>query len=28
VHEIKGAAHMLQEDRGEEVARLILDFAR
>jgi haloalkane dehalogenase len=28
VHEITGAAHMLQEDRGDEIARLILDFAR
>ena len=28
VHELTGASHMLQEDRGEEIARLILDFAR
>jgi haloalkane dehalogenase len=28
VHELSGASHMLQEDRGEEIARLILDFAR
>ena len=28
VHELAGASHMLQEDRGEEIARLILDFAR
>ena len=27
VHELAGASHMLQEDRGEEIARLILDFA-
>ncbi len=28
VNEIAGASHMLQEDRGEEIARLILDFAQ
>jgi haloalkane dehalogenase len=28
VHELAGASHMLQEDRGEEIARLILEFAR
>jgi haloalkane dehalogenase len=27
VHELSGAGHMLQEDRGEDIARLILDFA-
>ncbi len=27
VHELSGASHMLQEDAGEEIARLILDFA-
>ena len=27
VHEIKGAAHMLQEDRGPEIAELILGWA-
>ena len=27
VHELGGASHMLQEDRGEEIARLILEFA-
>jgi haloalkane dehalogenase len=27
VHELAGASHMLQEDAGEEIARLILDFA-
>ena len=28
VNELAGASHMLQEDKGEEIARLILDFAR
>jgi haloalkane dehalogenase len=28
VHELAGASHMVQEDSGEEIARLILDFAR
>jgi haloalkane dehalogenase len=27
VHELTGASHMLQEDRGEDIARLILEFA-
>jgi haloalkane dehalogenase len=27
VHELTGASHMLQEDAGEEIARLILEFA-
>jgi len=27
VHELAGASHMLQEDAGEEIARLILEFA-
>jgi haloalkane dehalogenase len=27
VHELAGASHMLQEDAGEEIASLILDFA-
>ena len=27
IHELSGASHMLQEDKGEEIARLILDFA-
>jgi haloalkane dehalogenase len=28
VHELAGASHMLQEDKGDEIARLILDFSR
>lgn len=28
VHELAGASHMLQEDRGEDIARLILDFSQ
>jgi len=27
VHELAGASHMVQEDAGEEIARLILEFA-
>ena len=27
VHEIAGASHMLQEDRGEEIARRILEWS-
>ena len=27
LHQVAGASHMLQEDKGEEIARLILDWA-